>query len=379
MREISCSRTELNDWNVVSSRAARKSSDSHRFLRLWVEYAVSLKLTYHWRREFWSFLAKLLVFSIFDADKQHEGLRTDFRVIFLNRLANPERSEPNGHRNWVGVLSYTHFTTQPRNEHLGRPRRLDGLRRAIFRLYSQQNRRSWRSSATVVIVERTERTNSPQDADVVFSIYPRRAADQASEDAGRWIRFPSGSVGFFQLGFAIRKIFVVCSAIYTVSNCLGVVFFSSGSGCAPRGSWNRILARNFSCKFRDKVRVLYVGRLAPKWDTKVPGDFSLTTFEQKLLDHLDWNSLMGRRNQDFYCFKISQMHTKLHLRKNDVICAFREFTINFIRKWKPHPSHKVARHKRGSPMRRNRELGVLFHNLSASDFFSWLLLFSNRL
>ena len=89
--------------------------------------------------------------------------------------------------------------------------------------------------------------------------------------------------------------------------------------------------------------------------------------------------LKRSRNQDFYCFKISQMNTNHHLKSNDVICAFREFIVNFIGKWKPPPSHRAARHRRGAPMRRNRELENLFHNLSASKFFSWLLLFLNRL
>ena len=51
------------------------------------------------------------------------------------------------------------------------------------------------------------------------------------------------------------------------------------------------------------------------------------------------NALKGRRNQDFYCFKISQMNTNHHLRKNNVICAFREYIINCIVKWKSPPSH----------------------------------------
>ena len=90
-------------------------------------------------------------------------------------------------------------------------------------------------------------------------------------------------------------------------------------------------------------------------------------------------TLKGRRNQDFYRFKISQMNTNHHLRKNDVICAFREFILNFIGKRKPPPSQRAARDRKGALMRRNRELGNLFHNLSASKFFSWLLLFLNRL
>ena len=73
------------------------------------------------------------------------------------------------------------------------------------------------------------------------------------------------------------------------------------------------------------------------------------------------------------------MNTNHKLRKNDVICAFREFIMNFIGKWKPPPSHRAARHRKGAPMRRNRELGNLFLNLSASNFFSWLLLFLNSL
>ena len=89
--------------------------------------------------------------------------------------------------------------------------------------------------------------------------------------------------------------------------------------------------------------------------------------------------LKGRRNQDFYSFKISQMNTNHHLRKNDVICACRESIMNFFGKWKPPPSHRAAMHRRGAPMRRNRELGNLFHNLSASKCFPWLVLFLNGL
>ena len=63
------------------------------------------------------------------------------------------------------------------------------------------------------------------------------------------------------------------------------------------------------------------------------------------------------------------MNTNHHLRKNHTIYAFREFIMNFIGKWKPPPSHGAARHRRGAPMRRNRVLGNLFHNLSASKFF----------
>ena len=37
-----------------------------------------------------------------------------------------------------------------------------------------------------------------------------------------------------------------------------------------------------------------MGRLALKWDTKVPGVFSLTTFKQQLLGHLDWFTVLCR-------------------------------------------------------------------------------------
>ena len=73
------------------------------------------------------------------------------------------------------------------------------------------------------------------------------------------------------------------------------------------------------------------------------------------------------------------MNKTHHLRKNDVICAFGEFITNFIGKWKPPLSLRAAIHRRVAPMRRNRELGNLFHNLSASKKISWLALFLNGL
>ena len=48
--------------------------------------------------------------------------------------------------------------------------------------------------------------------------------------------------------------------------------------------------------------------------------------------------LKERRNHDFYCFKISQMNANHQLRKNDVICAFREFIMIFF--WKIATSSK---------------------------------------
>ena len=53
--------------------------------------------------------------------------------------------------------------------------------------------------------------------------------------------------------------------------------------------------------------------------------------------------------------------------------------MNFIGKWQPPPSHRASSHRKGEPMRRNRELGNLFHNLLASKFYKWLLLFLYRL
>ena len=79
--------------------------------------------------------------------------------------------------------------------------------------------------------------------------------------------------------------------------------------------------------------------------------------------------LKGPRNQGFYCYKISQMNTNHYLRKNDVMCAFREFIMNFIGKWQPLPRRRAASHRKGAPMRRNRELGNLFQNLSFEFFF----------
>ena len=61
------------------------------------------------------------------------------------------------------------------------------------------------------------------------------------------------------------------------------------------------------------------------------------------------------------------------MRKNDIICAFWEFIMDFIGEWKPPPSHWVASYRKGAPMRQNRELENLFSNLSATKFFSWLL------
>ena len=46
----------------------------------------------------------------------------------------------------------------------------------------------------------------------------------------------------------------------------------------------------------------------------------------------------GAEIKIFFCFKTSQMNTTHHLKKIDLICAFREFIMNFVGKRKPPPT-----------------------------------------